>query len=423
MNEEEHPDKNNSSTSRRKMIEGGKKLKKELQDLRKENKQLTVINEKLKQRKKELERKIDSLKETNRKLLHNIEERKGENDEAGIRLPSDSIIKGDIESEKKIEVENEVRVLGSLRSEKDITLGYGNKIKGDVISEKGNVKVGNASEIGGVIKGNNIHLAEGVRTGQIKGKEKITIDDNCEVLDIFALGDVNIGEDVRIEGTIRHASDFSTSRGITVTDSIVPQSIEELDREAEKTMNESLPLLPMIIQEGFRNAEDDVQEKESKEEANTDSVRHEIDQVRGLIKSARDENIDISKERSDLKKGVSLFKNGEYEKAEDRFTKCKHSLEKKLGIDVEPEKEESEEDAKEQIFKESEKETELNESEKEKIIESFQTIQGVGPSIAEELYAGGFHSIEELRDASESELSEIEGIGKSFSKTIKDELD
>ncbi|MEF8832723.1 MAG: polymer-forming cytoskeletal protein [Candidatus Thermoplasmatota archaeon] len=340
--------KSKSSVSRKK-----KKVKGELQDLKKEKKQLEVVNEKLKKKKEQLEQKIDNLKEENRKLLHKIEDRDGETEEIGIRLPSDSVIKGDIESERDINVENEVRIVGSLRSKKDIILGYGNQIKGDVVSENGDVKVGNTTKIGGIVKGEKIHLAEGVESGQIKCEEKLIIDDNCEVLDIFALGDVDIGENVKIDGTIRHAGDFSVSRGINVTNSIVPKPREELAKEAEKDMASSLPFLPMIIREGFGKTEEEMG-KEEKEEVDKESVRDKIDEVRNLIKSARDGDINISEEKSNLKEGVSLFKKGEYAEAEDRFTKCKHSLKRKLNKKDEDEK--SEEGEEKQESKEKSKE-------------------------------------------------------------------
>jgi len=401
--------KTSSSASRR-----NKRSKSKLQNLKKEKKQLRIENKKLKQYKEKLEEKIDSLKEENRKLLLQIEEGKEEKDEIGIRLPSNSVIKGDIESEKRVEVENEVRIVGSLKSKEDIILGYGNKIEGDIISEKGDVKAGNATEIEGIIKGQKIHLAEGVQAGQIKGEEKIIIEDNCEVSDIFALGDVDIGEFVKIDGTIGHTGDFSVSRGINVTKSIMHKSREELDREAEETLVDSLPFLPMIIKDGNGEGEEGTVERE-KEEIDEESVRHKIENVRNLINSARDQRLDISEERSYLKEGISVFKKGEYAEAEDRFTECELMLEKKLNVEGDEIDSENEEDVGE--------EQSANEAKKEEVIESFQKIQGVGPSLAEEIYAQGFHSIEELKDASESELLEINGIGRSFSKTIKDDID
>ena len=401
-----------------------KKPKNDLDELRKERKQLKLKNKRLEQRKRQLEEKIDHLKEENRKLLHRIEEEHGKKDEIGIRLPSNSVIKGDLESEKKIEVENEVRIMGSLRSDKDIILGYGNQIQGDVISKEGDVKAGNATEIGGVVKGETIHLAEGVKAGQIKGEEKIILEDNCEVSDIFALGDVDIGENVKIDGTIRHAGDFSVSRGINVTDSIIAKSKEELEKEAEEKMKSSLPFLPMIIREGFgeiEEEEDEIeQQKREDKERDEDSARDKIDDVRSLIRSAMDKNIDISDEKSDLKEGISLFKKGKHAEAEDRFAECKLSLEKKLNIKGETDIES--ETYAGRIEDDSEKEK-TDEVEKEKIIKKFEEIKGVGPSLAEELYESGFHSIEELKEASESELVKIDGIGDSFSKTIKENID
>jgi len=423
-----------------------KRSKNDLNDLRKEKKELKLKNKRLKQRQRQLEEKIDNLKEENRKLLHRIEEEHGKKDEIGIRLPSDSVIKGDLESEKKIEVENEVRIVGSLKSDKDIILGYGNQIQGDVISKEGDVKAGNATEIGGVVKGQKIHLAEGVQAGQIKGEGKIILEDNCEVSDIFALGDVDIGENVKIDGTIRHAGDFSVSRGINVTDSIIPKSREELDKEAEEKMKSSLPFLPMIIREGFgetEDEEDEIQgiereekeredieregkeregkEREEREERDDKEIaRDKINDIRTLIQSARDENIDISEEKSDLKEGISLFKRGKYAKADDRFAECKRSLEKKLNIEEETDIK-SETDVGE--IEENVVDERTDEADKEKIIKKFEQIRGVGPSLAEEIYASGFHSIEELKEASQSELLEIDGIGESFSKTIKENID
>jgi len=176
------------------------------------------------------------------------------------------------------------------------------------------------------------------------------------------------------------------------------QHKEELEEKIDSLKEENRKLLHQI-EEGKEGTEID-----------GGSLRHNVENIRNLIKSARDQRLDISEEKTYLKEGISLFKKGEYAEAEDRFTECQRMLEKNLDIEDHG----NEVDVEEQN---------TNEGEKEEVIENLQKIQGIGPSLAEEIYAEGFYSIEELKEASESELLEINGIGKSFSKTIKDDLD
>lgn len=59
---------------------------------------------------------------------------------------------------------------------------------------------------------------------------------------------------------------------------------------------------------------------------------------------------------------------------------------------------------------------------KQEVIEEFQEIQYIGPTTAEKLYESGFHTLQELKDASREELSEVEGIGIALPIIIKEEL-
>ncbi len=52
------------------------------------------------------------------------------------------------------------------------------------------------------------------------------------------------------------------------------------------------------------------------------------------------------------------------------------------------------------------------------VLKLFQDIEGVGPTMAERLYDGGFRSVEDLTSASVQELKEVEGVGEAFSKRI-----
>ncbi|MFO8110084.1 MAG: 30S ribosomal protein S3ae [Thermoplasmata archaeon] len=59
---------------------------------------------------------------------------------------------------------------------------------------------------------------------------------------------------------------------------------------------------------------------------------------------------------------------------------------------------------------------------KPEVLEEFQKIDGVGPTMAEKLYDGGFRDIEQLKDASEEDLKRVEGVGPAFSKKIQKAL-
>lgn len=61
-------------------------------------------------------------------------------------------------------------------------------------------------------------------------------------------------------------------------------------------------------------------------------------------------------------------------------------------------------------------------SQKQKIIEQFTKIQGVGKAKAEVLYDGGYKSLEKLKSATVEELVKIKGIGKSFAEKIYNNL-
>lgn len=81
--------------------------------------------------------------------------------------------------------------------------------------------------------------------------------------------------------------------------------------------------------------------------------------------------------------------------------------------------EEIEEETVEEEKVEEEKEIETDKRlSKPEVLEIFQEIEGVGPTMAEKLYDGGFRDLKQLKQASEEELKEVEGVGPAFSKRI-----
>lgn len=59
-----------------------------------------------------------------------------------------------------------------------------------------------------------------------------------------------------------------------------------------------------------------------------------------------------------------------------------------------------------------------NKTQKQKVIEQFTKIEGIGKAKAEILYNGGYKNLEKLKKASVDELVKIKGIGKSYAEKI-----
>jgi len=59
---------------------------------------------------------------------------------------------------------------------------------------------------------------------------------------------------------------------------------------------------------------------------------------------------------------------------------------------------------------------------KPEVVEQFQDIEGVGPTIAEKLYEGGFLTFQQLKDASKEDLRDVKGIGEAVSERIYEAL-
>ncbi len=55
---------------------------------------------------------------------------------------------------------------------------------------------------------------------------------------------------------------------------------------------------------------------------------------------------------------------------------------------------------------------------REKVLQAFGELPGVGPSTAEALWEAGFHSMEGLQKASEEELAGVKGLGPASAKKI-----
>ncbi len=118
-------------------------------------------------------------------------------------------------------------------------------------------------------------------------------------------------------------------------------------------------------------------------------------------------------------KEIYPLKRVEIRKSEVRSVPSDEELDERIisqeELDKEAEEKEDEETSEEVM-------EEVKEEEKKKtkpeVIKEFQEIEGVGPTMAEKLYDGGYKSIEELKEATKEDLKDVEGVGPAFSEKI-----
>lgn len=428
-------------------------IQEERDELKEENKELIMENEELEEKNDELEDKIELLENkldelrNEKRMLEKKLEKYEEDKNLGFHLPSNAEIRGDIESEDPIRVENGVKILGSLKSDDDIILGHGNEIKGDIISKNGTVKVGNGSEIGGLIKGREVRLAEAVKSGEIRADERMFVGKDCRVEDLFALGDVELGENVMIDGSLEYTGNFDASKGVEITKNVKPRSKDELDERANNLLS-TTPAFPPVIVRGETTPSDLII---SEEKFGYKSIEKKIDIIRKMVKISREHDLNIDKEREFLSEGASLYKKEEAEEADEILTEAYFRLKEKLSDVIDKSekgdiKEElngiatvddhfslssmlesqgassQREEMDEEEIEETEETKEQVEEDKKEVIEELSQIDGVGNSVALKLYEGGFDSIEDIKEKSQGELEKVEGIGKSLSKKIKENV-
>ncbi len=129
---------------------------------------------------------------------------------------------------------------------------------------------------------------------------------------------------------------------------------------------------------------------------------------------------ELSKMLANECKTVYPLKQIEIWKSEVVSVPEQEELDVKIITEEEMEEEEEAEEEGEEEQEEEEEEPEM--PSKPEVVEQFQDIEGIGPTIAEKLYEGGFHTFQQLKDASRDELTDVKGIGESVSETIYEEL-
>jgi len=153
-------------------------------------------------------------------------------DEDKIKLKSGSKIFEDIESKGEIKVEKGVTLKGSLKSERDIDVDENSLINGEIISKSGDVKIGKDCKITGKISGKIVSISERSKVEDIEAKEEVTLENNTRVRNILCQKDVNIFENVEIDGGIDYGGQLDLNgEYINIRGRIRPIDEEEVVKE------------------------------------------------------------------------------------------------------------------------------------------------------------------------------------------------
>ena len=130
---------------------------------------------------------------------------------------------------------------------------------------------------------------------------------------------------------------------------------------------------------------------------------------------------DLAKKLANECKSVYPLKQVEIWKSEVVSVPEQEELDVKIITEEEMEEEEEETEEEETEEAEEEEEEEKMPS-KPEVVDQFQDIEGIGPTIAEKLYEGGFLTFQQLKDASKEELTDVKGIGEAVSERIYEAL-
>ena len=225
-----------------------------------------------------LENQIEELNEENKRLMDDIEQREGPEEVGGVAiksgddlvLKSNSEVHGDIQCTESVTLEDSVNIAGTIRAESDIFIGKDCQVEGDLISEEGAVEVGSGCMISGMIKGNGVVIAEDVNSADIESQNDVTIKKNSQVADVTALGNVELEDGVKVEGSIEYAGGLSAGNRVTITDSVIPRSKEEIEGEDLEAEEE--------LEEEAEEREEELEEEEEQEEGSEETEEEAEDE-------------------------------------------------------------------------------------------------------------------------------------------------
>ncbi len=186
----------------------------------------------------QLEERLEELREENNRLKEEIEKLRGKkgivlNSEDELVLNSKMDIDGGIRTKDNLKIEESSEISDSIVAENDIELKNNVVVQGDILSTQGEIDVGDNCEIEGIIEGEGVHLGEGVKADEIKSRGGVVINEDSDTNDVYALGDIELGDEVRVKGDVEYGGELTTGKRVAITDSLMPKDKEKIREEKD----------------------------------------------------------------------------------------------------------------------------------------------------------------------------------------------
>ncbi|MFW5945409.1 MAG: hypothetical protein ACOCSJ_00875 [Candidatus Natronoplasma sp.] len=192
----------------------------------------------------DLKDEVDELNKENEELIEELNEYEAEDDYAlrsdkSTIIPNRSEINGGIKCKNDIEIGNSTVVHGPVESSGDMKVGDDVKIEGYAKSKSGEINIGARTEIQGKLRGPKINMGEKSTAKNIESFGDVVLGKNVVVSDVIAVGNVKMMKGAKAGGKLEYGGDFDGAEGISIEESVMPLSDEEIEKELkEKTLSE-----------------------------------------------------------------------------------------------------------------------------------------------------------------------------------------
>jgi|GEM_PF-4489427 len=187
--------------------------------------------------KNELETSIRNLK----RELSNIKERhevtvKSEQD---INIPNRSEIEGGVVSEHNLVIGESSTINGKVKATQNITIGKDVVIKENITSTTGQISVEDGVNIEGILTGGTVEVGKKVLVKKIRADGDVTLGEGSKTNKITAVGDVNMKKESVVEGILEYGGSFDGDDGIEVKGSLTPKEKEKIKEKLSKYVETS----------------------------------------------------------------------------------------------------------------------------------------------------------------------------------------
>jgi len=184
----------------------------------------------------DLKEEVEELNRENDELIEELNQYEAEDDYAlrtdkSTVIPERSEINGGIKCKNDIDIGDSSVVHGPIESSGYIRMGTDVNIEGHAESKSGEIDAGPRTEIQGKVRGPDINLGEKCKAKEIESFGDVILGENTVVSDVTAVGNIKMMKGAKAEGKLKYGGHFDGSEGISITESVMPLSKEEIEEE------------------------------------------------------------------------------------------------------------------------------------------------------------------------------------------------